>query len=78
MVQTTREQRRALGRVYSRVPLGITYRAFRATAQTRNVRAATASGFEWDWRLARLGPWLRPSRRLLAVVRRDPRRSRDR
>lgn len=33
MVQTTREQRRALGRVFSRVPLGIPYRAFRATVQ---------------------------------------------
>jgi hypothetical protein len=33
MVQTTREQRRALGRVFSRVDLGISYRAFRATAQ---------------------------------------------
>jgi hypothetical protein len=33
MVQTSKEQRRALGRVFSRVPLGISYRAFRATVQ---------------------------------------------
>jgi hypothetical protein len=33
MVQTTREQRRALGRVFARVDLGMTYREFRATIQ---------------------------------------------
>jgi hypothetical protein len=33
MITTTKEQRRALGRVFSRVNLGITYRAFRATVQ---------------------------------------------
>jgi hypothetical protein len=33
MIMTTKEQRRALGRVFSRVDLGITYRAFRATVQ---------------------------------------------
>jgi hypothetical protein len=48
---------------------------FRAFALIR----ATASEHVWvDCGLSaglRLGPWLRPSRRLLAVVRRDPRRS---
>lgn len=33
MVQTTREQRRALGRVFSRVDLGIPYKAFRRSIQ---------------------------------------------
>ena len=33
MITTTREQRRALGRVFSRTSLGVTYRAFRATVQ---------------------------------------------
>ena len=33
MVQTTREQRRALGRVFSRVDLGISYKAFRRSVQ---------------------------------------------
>jgi len=33
MVQTTREQRRALGRVFARDPLGIPNRAIRAAVQ---------------------------------------------
>ena len=33
MITTTKEQRRALGRVFSRVDLGMTYREFRATIQ---------------------------------------------
>jgi len=33
MVKTTKAQRTALGRVYRRVPMDLTYRAFRATVQ---------------------------------------------
>ena len=33
MITTTKDQRRALGRVFARVDLGISYRAFRAAVQ---------------------------------------------